>query len=96
MIKLYRDRAGGFRQPGKAHVIPDRRKAIHWALSEARPGDTVLISGKGDVAVQALATGPQRLDDREVAAGWLRGVRPAPETCASTAILPFRLGCQWN
>ena len=36
----------GFQRPGKAHILPDRTKAIRWALSEAQPGDTVLIAGR--------------------------------------------------
>ncbi len=31
----------------RPHIILDRREAIHYALSEAREGDTVLITGKG-------------------------------------------------
>lgn len=95
-LKIAHDVLDGFRNPGKAHVIPDRRKAIQWALSEARPGDAVLISGKGDVTNQTLANGPVRLDDREIATSWLRGSRPVLESLTSTEILPFRLGCQWN
>ena len=34
--------------PGKAHeIIPDRKQAIEFALSKAKPGDTVLVAGKG-------------------------------------------------
>jgi UDP-N-acetylmuramoyl-L-alanyl-D-glutamate--2,6-diaminopimelate ligase len=38
----------GFQQPGKAHVIPSRDKAIRWALEEAREGDTLVVCGAGD------------------------------------------------
>jgi UDP-N-acetylmuramoyl-L-alanyl-D-glutamate--2,6-diaminopimelate ligase len=37
----------GYSRPALAHVIPDRRKAIAWALQNAAPGDTVLIAGAG-------------------------------------------------
>ncbi|HIE55302.1 MAG TPA: UDP-N-acetylmuramoyl-L-alanyl-D-glutamate--2,6-diaminopimelate ligase, partial [Chromatiaceae bacterium] len=37
----------GMTSPGTAHVIPDRAWAIATALAESRPGDTVLVAGKG-------------------------------------------------
>jgi len=45
----------------------DRRRAIELAIEEARPGDTVLIVGRGHE--QTLRVGPEiiHLDDREVA-----------------------------
>jgi len=48
-------------------VEPDRRRAIHAALAAARPGDIVLIAGKGHENYQVV--GPQKLhfDDVEVA-----------------------------
>ncbi|GIX48727.1 MAG: UDP-N-acetylmuramoyl-L-alanyl-D-glutamate--2,6-diaminopimelate ligase [Candidatus Tectimicrobiota bacterium] len=51
----------------RAYVtIPDRREAIAHALAVARPGDAVLIAGKGHEDYQIV--GQQRLpfDDREV------------------------------
>lgn len=47
-------------------VILDRREAIRHALAVARPGDLVIIAGKGHEAFQVL--GGQRLpfDDRQV------------------------------
>ena len=45
----------------------DRVKAIHEALDEARPGDWVVIAGKGHESEQVLATGVVELDDRLVA-----------------------------
>jgi UDP-N-acetylmuramoyl-L-alanyl-D-glutamate--2,6-diaminopimelate ligase len=35
--------------------VPDRREAIHAALSLAQPGDTVLIAGKGHEDYQDVA-----------------------------------------
>ena len=37
----------GFQEPSEAQVILDRVEAIRWALAQARPGDCVLIAGKG-------------------------------------------------
>ncbi len=66
---------GGFRRPGKACVQPDRRRAIEAALSEARPGDAVLIAGKGRNAYQIFADRVVPFDDFAVARGFLTGVR---------------------
>ncbi len=47
-------------------VEPDREQAIRAALREARPGDTVLIAGKGHEPYQEIAGRRVRFDDREV------------------------------
>jgi UDP-N-acetylmuramoyl-L-alanyl-D-glutamate--2,6-diaminopimelate ligase len=51
---------------GKGYVvIPDRREAIQFAVSILRPGDLLLIAGKGHEDYQVLATGRIHFDDRE-------------------------------
>jgi len=50
------------------HVEPDRRVAIELAVALARPGDTLLIAGKGHEDYQILGTQKIHFDDREVAA----------------------------
>ncbi len=50
------------------HVEPDRRAAIELAVALARPGDTLLIAGKGHEDYQILGTQKIHFDDREVAA----------------------------
>ena len=51
---------------------PDRAKAIRLALQEARPGDIVLLAGKGHETVQKIAGATIPFDDREVAREVLR------------------------
>jgi len=68
----------GLRHPGRALVEADRRLAIAAALAEARPGDAVLIAGKGRQKYQILADRVLPFDDAEVAARWLRARRAAP------------------
>ena len=48
------------------HIEPDRRVAIAWALDHARPGDCVLIAGKGHETEQIIGTRRFPFDDREV------------------------------
>lgn len=49
------------------HVrIPDRVAAIHAALNEARPGDTILLAGKGHETYQIIGTEKIDFDEREI------------------------------
>ena len=48
-------------------VIVDRKKAIQFAIHQARPGDLVMIAGKGHEDYQILKAGPVTFDDRRVA-----------------------------
>lgn len=48
-------------------VEPDRKKAIETAIGMARPGDLVLIAGKGHEDYQILGKTKVHFDDREVA-----------------------------
>ncbi len=50
----------------------DRRAAIQWALSNARPGDAVLIAGKGHETEQICGTTRTHFDDREVVEDFLK------------------------
>jgi UDP-N-acetylmuramoyl-L-alanyl-D-glutamate--2,6-diaminopimelate ligase len=50
-----------------AHVERDRAKAIAYAAADARPGDVVLIAGKGHEDYQLYGTERRRYSDREVA-----------------------------
>jgi UDP-N-acetylmuramoyl-L-alanyl-D-glutamate--2,6-diaminopimelate ligase len=55
---------------------PDRARAIATAVSEARPGDIVLIAGKGHEDYQIVGTERRPFDDR-VAAREALGRGPA-------------------
>lgn len=53
-------------------VIDDRIEAIHWAIRNARAGDTILLAGKGHETYQILNSGTIHLDEREVVADALK------------------------
>ena len=53
-------------------VEPDRRRAIEKAIAKARPGDLVLIAGKGHEDYQEVCGVKTPFDDREVAREILR------------------------
>jgi UDP-N-acetylmuramoyl-L-alanyl-D-glutamate--2,6-diaminopimelate ligase len=54
------------RSNGSGYAVePDRRTAIGAALRLARPGDLVLVAGKGHEDYQIIGTEKRHLDDRE-------------------------------
>ena len=57
--------------------IEDRRHAIRRAIEEARPGDTILVMGKGHEPYQEIAGVKHPFDDRAVAREELALVRGA-------------------
>jgi UDP-N-acetylmuramoyl-L-alanyl-D-glutamate--2,6-diaminopimelate ligase len=61
----------GFQRPHKAHNIPERSAAIRFALSQAQPGDAVLIAGRGDRGSEKKGRAKLTDDDREIACAWL-------------------------
>jgi len=70
------DLVGGFSRRAEVEVVPDRAEAIYWALSQARPGDCVLIAGKGHESHQIIGHERIPFDDCEVAREWLYQVQP--------------------
>lgn len=61
------------------HIEPDRHRAIEFALSEARPGDCVLIAGKGHESRQIIGAESRPFDDRLVARSILENqTKPFP------------------
>ena len=53
---------------GQYEIEPDRRAAIARAIAWARPGDSILIAGKGHEDYQLIGGKTLHFDDREVAA----------------------------
>ncbi|MFV0442205.1 MAG: UDP-N-acetylmuramoyl-L-alanyl-D-glutamate--2,6-diaminopimelate ligase [Planctomycetaceae bacterium] len=47
----------------KVHVDPDRERAIAWAIHQARPGDVLVVAGKGHETVQIIGRDRIPFDD---------------------------------
>jgi len=52
---------------GKYRIEPDRERAIELAMDEAKPGDMVLLAGKGHENCQIMRDRTFEFDDREMA-----------------------------
>ena len=62
----------GMPDPAGATVEPDRAAAIARAIEEARPGDVVVVAGKGHETTQVIGERTLDFDDREVCRRALR------------------------
>jgi UDP-N-acetylmuramoyl-L-alanyl-D-glutamate--2,6-diaminopimelate ligase len=72
-VAIINDAVVGLQKTGvKYSVEADRRKAIALAIGEARPGDIVLLAGKGHEKVQVTREGAASFDDLAVARDALR------------------------
>jgi UDP-N-acetylmuramoyl-L-alanyl-D-glutamate--2,6-diaminopimelate ligase len=74
-MAIIREIEAGFTQanPGAAyHLEVDRAEAIRKMIGEARPGDLILIAGKGHENYQQFADHTIHFDDREVAGAALK------------------------
>ena len=71
---ILRDLAAGHPDPGRHSLIPDRREAIAAALAAAKPGDWVLVCGKGHETTQEVAGRFRPFDDRAVCRDALRSL----------------------
>lgn len=70
---------GGLRDASKGFCsILDRRAAIRAAIAAAKPGDTVLLAGKGHETYQVVGTVRSHFDDREEALAAIEALRREP------------------
>ncbi len=60
------DILAGMREPELASVVHNRRAAIEYALSQAAPGDLVVIAGKGHEQEQIIGNERRPFSDRHV------------------------------
>jgi UDP-N-acetylmuramoyl-L-alanyl-D-glutamate--2,6-diaminopimelate ligase len=69
-LQVTHDLLDGYQRAAKAHVMPNRRRAIAWALSQARAGDTVLVAGSDRRNVE-LDSKPSKHSDVGIVRDWL-------------------------
>ena len=80
-LRAAHDLLDGFDRPAAAHLLPDRTKAIFWALSNARPGDAVLLVAPGDDTCAATWAGVAA-SDADIVGHWRR-------SCEKRQALPW-------
>ncbi len=56
----------GMDRPAQAAWIVDRKEALQWAAEHVRPGDVVLVAGKGHEPYQIVGAKKRPFDDRAV------------------------------
>ncbi|HVU36599.1 MAG TPA: UDP-N-acetylmuramoyl-L-alanyl-D-glutamate--2,6-diaminopimelate ligase [Opitutaceae bacterium] len=66
LARIFDDMRAGVTAPEKVTWIDDRRRAISLALDMAKPGDCLLIAGKGHESYQEFADTVFPFDDRQV------------------------------
>ena len=66
LAQIFGDMQAGVTDPMKITWIEDRRRAISLALDMAKPGDCLLIAGKGHETYQEFADTVSPFDDRQV------------------------------
>ena len=54
------------------HVEPDRVAAIHYAMDNARPGDVIILAGKGHEDYQEINHVHYPMDERVIVADYLK------------------------
>lgn len=60
---------------GKYIEIPDRRKAIEWAIHNGQSGDIIVLAGKGHEDYQEINGVKYPLDERDVISEVLNGIK---------------------
>ena len=63
--------AGMKNVPHGYRVIENRVEAIEWALANARPGDVIVLCGKGHETYQEVNHVKHHMDEREIVAAYL-------------------------
>ncbi|MEI8089207.1 MAG: UDP-N-acetylmuramoyl-L-alanyl-D-glutamate--2,6-diaminopimelate ligase [Opitutaceae bacterium] len=76
LTQIFTDMQAGVTQQDKFTWIEDRRRAISLAIDACKPGDSLVIAGKGHESYQQLGSTVVPFDDREVARDLLRRKTP--------------------
>lgn len=71
--QIFKDILAGMEGFSNYQIIPDRAEAIAGALAKAKPGDIVIIAGKGHENYQLVGTEKRHFSDQETVRNLLRG-----------------------
>ncbi len=64
---IMEDIVTGIGRTGGAYIaIPDRKEAVAWAVAQGRPGDIIVLAGKGHEDYQEIKGVKYHMDDREL------------------------------
>ena len=79
LAQIFGDMQAGVKAPARIQFVEDRRRALSLALDAARPGDCLLIAGKGHETYQEFADTIVPFDDRQVVRELIgiKSIRPA-------------------
>ena len=62
-------------QKNRYQVIVNRREAIAWVIDNHRPGDVIILAGKGHEDYQIIGKEKFHMDEREIVAAHLEKMR---------------------
>ena len=63
---------------GNVYVQPDRAKAIAWCMEQGRPGDVIVLAGKGHELTQEINGVCYPMDERKIVAECFQNQSKAP------------------
>lgn len=81
---IIRDIRAGFTNPDQHMIELDRKVAITYALQQAKPGDAVMVAGKGHEAYQIIGKQVFEYDERAYVAAQLAEMSGQPHAKAQT------------
>ena len=73
-MQILKEIAAGIPAGAAAEIIPDRRKAIAWAIDNHLPGDVIVLAGKGHETYQEIQGVKHPMDERVIVAEHLRKI----------------------
>lgn len=66
-MSIIRQIEAGMKRTSCAYtVIENRREAIRFAIETAKPGDCIILAGKGHETYQIIGTEKRHFDEREI------------------------------
>lgn len=68
------DITAGIPANAAVEVISDRREAIRWAIDHHKPGDVIVLAGKGHETYQEIHGVKNHMDEREIVAEHLQRI----------------------